>query len=149
MWFFGIFNFFWYQWTSLYERKCESTEGFEWRMMGAYGEREVFKELFCEASAPAKSSFARQPPALSCEPFSLTIVTSLPIVCSLSNPPSLPYQSFVAGCGSCLSACFPFGLPLSIHACLLGWLSLCYCIVRQFTLDQSINLAYFIHPTTR
>jgi hypothetical protein len=72
MWFFGIFKFFWYQWTSLYERKCESTEGFEWRMMGAYGEREVFKELFCEASAPAKSSFARQPPALSCEPLSLT-----------------------------------------------------------------------------
>jgi len=26
MWFFGIFKFFWYQWTRLYERKCESTE---------------------------------------------------------------------------------------------------------------------------
>jgi hypothetical protein len=138
MWFFGIFKFFWYQWTSLYERKCESTEGFEWRMMGAYGEREVFKELFCEASAPAKSSFARQHPALSCEPlslFSLSLVTSLPLVCSRMR---------------FLFVCLLSIWSTSFHSRVsLGWLSLCWCTGRQFTLDGFITLVYFVHSITR
>ena len=135
MGFFGIFKFFWYQWTSLYERKCESTEGFEWWWMGAYGEREVFKELF--------------PSVRTCQ-IVVRSATSGPCHVSRFFILSFIYRHFHTTRlqpHAVLFVCFYLHLPLSIRvrSRLSARPSLCWCIRCLFTLDQSTTLACFIH----